>query len=148
MAISIGHQVMLLDKYTKQWLRHAFAELGVSPTEGMIIMQLSRDVDSEVAAQMKTHDALVKELHLDKGLTSRTIKAMEEKGLVTREGNPQDARSTHFELTPQAEQLLPDIVGVMARWDREVFGGLDESQIEAVSKTLDDLLARIMKASK
>ncbi|WP_296194837.1 MarR family transcriptional regulator [uncultured Microbacterium sp.] len=53
-----------------------------------------------------TMSALAELLHLDKGQLSRTVRDLEERGLVARTPDPHDRRSSLLALTPEGRERL------------------------------------------
>lgn len=145
MGTNISHQIILLDKYTKLWFRRAFSALDLSTAEAMVITSLAQRNRRDNPSP--THDELATQLHYDKGFTTRTMKSLEAKGLVRKMENPHDARSSHFDLTPEATQLLPRIKRVTQQWNDLVFDGLSEDEVRALGDAVDDLLDRVLTAN-
>ena len=64
----------------------------------------------------KTLNDLAKVVDLDKGLASRVVSALAERGLVQRRTDEQDARAVRLRLTEEGEQLYSQLIkGAAAR---------------------------------
>lgn len=76
--------------------------------------------------------------YVDKAWISRTVRDLEERGLVRREANSSDARKTHALITPKAQALLDGIRPGARKSEERVFEGIDEKRFK---REMDLLLA-------
>ena len=75
---------------------------------------------------------------------SRTIKAMEEKGMIYRQKNPQDGRGVLIHLTPFGIEMRDFSKAVVLSFDKAVREHIPENKIDIfleVSKSINDLIA-------
>jgi len=74
-----------------------------------------------------TPSALAEQLLVDKGLLSRTVRLLEELGLVEREPDPTDGRSSLLSATPRGRERLKEaratqpspLIERLSRWDTD-----------------------------
>lgn len=78
--------------------------LNLSSAEGNILLHLL--TQGEEMGQ----EQLVEQLDVSKPAVSRTLDALEAKGLVTRRPDPQDRRAHRVHLTPQAREIGPSVL--------------------------------------
>lgn len=57
-----------------------------------------------------TPAALAEYLGLTKGTVSQTLLVLENKGLLTKQGNPEDRRVVHLHLTPEGRKALEEAI--------------------------------------
>lgn len=104
----------------------------VGPAGGMILLALA---DMEGCAQAE----LTRKLARDKSQMTRSLAALEGKGLLRRTPSPQDARVTLLSLTPQGEDVVTDLRQMLALTIDEVLSPLPASE----RSTLRTILTRV-----
>ena len=79
---------------------------------------------------------LEKFFSLRRSSASAQLKKMEEKGLITREGIPEDKRLKEIKLTPLAEKEVEKTIEEIKNIEAVISGGITEDEAEALLKTL------------
>lgn len=128
----IGRNMMISDKYFKLYLRDALAPYGLNATEGVVLLMMFHSA----VAQKNTQEDLIRRIHYDKGVMTRTMKELEQKGFVSREPNPTDSRSYLFSLTKAGEALKEPLFDTVRRWNERLLAGIDERDLETVKTVL------------
>lgn len=128
----IGRNMMISDKYFKLYLRDALAPYGLNATEGVVLLMMFHSA----VAQKNTQEDLIRRIHYDKGVMTRTMKELEQKGFVSREPNPTDSRSYLFSLTKAGEALKEPLFDTVRRWNERLLAGIDERDLETVKNVL------------
>jgi len=104
---------------------------GVKNTELRILVQLSK------------HPLAVNELarrtRVDKGWISRSLRGLEQRGLVQRTIHPTDSRATLASLTAEGDQLVRAFAPVAQARNQRLLAGLDEAEVRGL---LDALFLR------
>lgn len=104
---------------------------GVKNTELRILVHVSRE---PLAV-----NELARRTHVDKGWISRSIRALEKRGLVARTAHPTDSRASLVSLTDQGAALVARVAPIAAARNKRLLAGLDEAEVHRV---LDALLLR------
>ncbi|SCK30009.1 DNA-binding transcriptional regulator, MarR family [Variovorax sp. HW608] len=86
-----------------------------------------------------TAQRIVQLLDADKGAISRTLKTMQERGLVEFEPDESDGRLRHFVFTPEGRQLHDRIIRLALLRETAAISVLSDKEVE----TLRDLLRRV-----
>jgi DNA-binding MarR family transcriptional regulator len=73
------------------------------------------------------------------GLTNRLLR-LETMGLIGREADPADRRSSLVHLTPVGRRLVDQAIEVVAATDDEMIGSLSERDRAALDRTLTRLV--------
>ena len=128
----IGRNMMITDKYFKLYLRDALAPYELNATEGVVLLMMFHSA----VAQKNTQEDLIRRIHYDKGVMTRTMKELEQKGYVLREANPADSRSFLFSLTEKGAALKEPLFDAMRRWNERLLAGIDEHDLETVKTVL------------
>lgn len=79
---------------------------------------------------------LEKVFSLRRSSASAQLKKMEEKGLITREGIPEDKRLKEIKLTPLAEKEVEKTIEEIKNIEAVISGGITEGEAEALLKIL------------
>jgi DNA-binding MarR family transcriptional regulator len=112
------------------------ARFGVKNTELRILVHLGR--------QALAVNELARRTHVDKGWISRSLKGLEERGLVLRTSHPTDARASLVRLTDEGEALVQSFAPVAAARNRRLLAGLDEAEVyrlfDALIQRAEDVL--------
>ena len=87
--------------------------------------------------------ALSERHHLDKGVVTRVITRLEEKGFVERRPDPDDARRNRLYLTARSEALRADVEAVKQRVDDEVTAGMSDAEVDALVAGLTKVLENL-----
>lgn len=134
-----GRNIMISEKYFKLYLRDALEQYGINAAEGLVLhmMKMKSAESTGSVFNGKTQDEIIREIHYDKGVMTRTMKSLEEKGYVTRSENPADSRSFLFVLTDKGEDIQETIMKVFTEWENALVSGLDENETAAFMKMLE-----------
>jgi len=76
-----------------------------------------------------TQRDLTRRTLMDKVAVNRACKALEERGLASRQPNHQDGRSHLLELTHTGQKMHDDIMPLAMEMERRVFGGFSETEM-------------------
>ena len=128
----IGRNMMITDKYFKLYLRDALAPFDLNTAEGVVLLMMFHSA----VAKKNTQEDLIRRIHYDKGVMTRTMKELEKKGYVSREPHPTDSRSYLFSLTAAGETLKDPLFDILRRWNERLLAGIDEADVETVKRVL------------
>ena len=89
----------------------------------------------------KNQEEISKKLEIDKGATTRTLKNLEEQGLITRVKDNHDKRTNRIYLTEKSKDVKEDVFNLIDQLRNEVSKSLTDEEEEI----LIDLLEKICK---
>ncbi|MDU4934508.1 MAG: MarR family transcriptional regulator [Peptostreptococcaceae bacterium] len=92
----------------------------------------------------KSQEEISKKLEIDKGATTRTLKNLEEQGLITRVKDNHDKRTNRIYLTEKSKDVKEDVFNLIDQLRNEVSKSLTDEEEEI----LIDLLEKIYKNMK
>ena len=78
---------------------------------------------------------------------AQMLARMERDGLIERQPDPKDGRSSHITLTPLAEERLPNAVAVLLRGNQEILSDFSDGEIEVLLDLLRRLIANLDRAA-
>jgi len=91
-----------------------------------------------------TQSELVAMSAFDKGLVSRNLKALLDKGYLTSKRDERDRRLLHLELTPLGQDIFETTLPALIKRNDDLIAAVDPADLEAfwrVLVTLDKILA-------
>lgn len=80
---------------------------------------------------------------MDKGTTARSIKQLEELGLVRREIDASDRRIHHIYPTPEAMAIKEQVIGVINDLHEILYKGFSKEEIDLVTSMTERMKANI-----
>jgi len=80
---------------------------------------------------------------LDKMSVSRAVAALDRRGRIRKEPHPTDARRTRLWLSASGRKLFETIGALAAVRERQLFGGIGATELAAMDKTLERLIATL-----
>lgn len=132
---------LLLDRFMRrihfglQSKRTSFDAENVGPGGGIVLLTLS-DMGCP------SLNELTKQVARDKSQMTRSIRALEAKGLVARKASPDDARVTLVHLTPAGDKVVSTLQQAVAETINDILAPISASE----TKVLRDLLERTLGA--
>lgn len=143
-----GQYMFIMDKYYRQFLRDSLKPYDLTATEGMALLSLYRYHTQEPSEEGYTQEELNNELHYDKAALTRAMKLLEEKNMVLRKPNHRDKRSSCFFMTEAGLAMLPIILGILVKWESEIFAGVGDEEKKAFSATIMKVADNAGKAAR
>jgi DNA-binding MarR family transcriptional regulator len=130
---------LLTNMYTKASALVYEREYGLTLNEWRVIALL----DSAGAMSMLR---LAEQAQFDRGLTSRIVGALIERGLVSRKSDVRDARTAVLQLTAEGGKLVQRVAPVALERNRQLLSCLTKKEQEIFEGVLDKLThqARVM----
>lgn len=141
-----GRNIMVIDKYFKLYFRRMLKQYDLNSAEGMVLLalfgsdgltekQILTSIHSGTGAQ--TQEQIIRELHYDKGVLTRTMQSLEEKEYVRRSKNMQDSRAYDFHLTEKAKDFRPKLMKILSQWHGHLIDGIDQNTLDLLDETLE-----------
>ncbi|WP_211588988.1 MarR family winged helix-turn-helix transcriptional regulator [Allorhizocola rhizosphaerae] len=134
-------RTMLLAARLDEATRRELPELGLTAAEFDILVSLRR---SGNPYKLKPNQ-LASGLMLSTGGTSNVVNRLVRLGLVEREPDPDDRRSTLIGLTPKGVALAEQAVRAIAQAHADVFAGVPDEVVTAATDALRDLFAAMKR---
>ena len=113
---------------------------GLSMQEWRVIAVLGE-------AEHLTQQGIVAKTKMDKVTVSRAARSLEERGIVRREANEDDARSLWLSLTAEGRRIYVKVVPAAVELEREVlreFTAKEVASLEALLVRVEEAAARVL----
>lgn len=112
------------------WLHHAaltwragldarLRPLGLTPTQFMVLASAGWLERNSVPP---TQQEVAEHAGADRMMTSKIVRGLDERGLLLRQPDPDDARVLRVQLTPAGRELTKQAIGVATELDVQFFG--------------------------
>ncbi|MEM7520878.1 MAG: MarR family transcriptional regulator [Pseudomonadota bacterium] len=130
--VSFRLQMMVLigERSARQWMEQMF---GLSLNEWRMLAL----VQSRAPCRAGEISDL---LHMDKSQTSRVIKALESRGLMGNQPDPEDGRAVSLHLTEDGAMMLSKMFEEILRSNERILAPLDAEEAQAFHATLGKLI--------
>jgi len=129
-ALPVGKLITMISRGHTIYINRHLEDLNITATQLHLLFEIShqREINQEKIASR---------CNINKGSVARSIKKIEDKGLIKREIDENNRRQNKISLTKLGEETLNEAVKIMNKWEDEVI--LDEGYIEK------ELLQKILK---
>lgn len=146
---SIGRNMNIADKYFRLFLRDALSPYDLNTAEGTVLLSMyekSEGTEQQIFHSIhsrptpgNTQDELICSLHYDKGVMTRTMKSLEDKGFVARKSNPADSRSSLFSLTEKGTAMKGVLIAALRQWNGVLLSGVPDETLAILEGALDTM---------
>ncbi|WP_400194097.1 MarR family winged helix-turn-helix transcriptional regulator [Hymenobacter sp. B81] len=112
----------LLNQVTAHWhrqLAQVLAPHGLTPTQFLLMTSVHR---LSQRPEPVTQALVAQHARTDKMTTSKTVRALEEEGLLARPTHEQDARARSLSLTPAGLKAVVRAAWLVEEFDQQFFG--------------------------
>lgn len=130
----------LREYYGKQ-IKDRFSEYTFSPNEISILILLQNNTSITTSTQLRVV------LGVSKAFVSRSVTSLEQKGLITVKGIPNDKRISHIELTENAIPVLEKINIEIEKINQVLFKDIPTKDIQCMIDTMNKMNEKIEGAN-
>lgn len=135
---NIGRWFGVLDRQSQNYIAEACAGRGIAYQEYVLLLHL---YDREGISQEDMAHLIL----ADKAVVARGIKALEEKGFVTRRQDGKDKRVKQLYLMEKGRENETFIRGVLQGWIDFLCEGLDEKKVTIILEGLKYISERALQ---
>lgn len=126
---SIGRMITLVSRRSQFYAGNILKKYDLSVAEQPFFMTLQ-------SCDGITQEELTALVCVDKALTARAVKSLEEKGLLVRAQDEKDRRQKRLYLTDKARRLAPKVKEELLKCSRQMTEGIDEACLELFYEAL------------
>lgn len=118
---SVGFQLVQTTKIHRQRLGAALEELGLHVGQELVLIELA-------ASGELGQSELVDRLGVEPPTVTKTLRKLEDSGLVERFEDPDDARAQRVDLTPEGDERIDDIEAIWNDVETTMLNGLTDEE--------------------
>ena len=129
-TIPVGNLIAMIARGQQIYLNHHLDALGINATQFHLLIEISNQCDIN-------QENISKRCNINKGAVARSIKKLEDKGLVIREIDENNKRQNIISLTQKGKNALNHAISVMNEVEDYLFD--DDVEKELLQNLLKDL---------
>lgn len=129
---------LLLWRVTLRWKREIVAALApLDLTHAQFVLLASAWWLGAHRPELPSQREVAEQAGTDPMMTSQVLRALEGRGLLTREADPRDARSRRIRVSKAGAALAPQAIEAVERVDRAFFSGVPTGELLDLLRALD-----------
>lgn len=139
--IPVGKLLYMIGKGYMTYVNRNLEEFGINTTQLHLLFEIAHE--SNINQEM-----IAARCNINKGAVARSIRKLEEKGLVKREIDKNNRRQNRLSLTKDGEDILIKACGVLRDWEDSVI--LDDGYIkkELLQKVLKEIAVKTIELNE
>ena len=139
--IPVGKLLYMIGKGYSVYVNRNLEGFGINTTQLHLLFEIAHE--SNINQEM-----IATRCNINKGAVARSIRKLEEKGLVKREIDENNRRQNRLSLTKDGEDILIKACGVLRDWEDSVI--LDDGYIkkELLQKVLKEIAVKTMELNE
>ena len=131
-----------LYKRCRQYRFKTVEDKDFSLSEVIVLRFLSEHPEENTVKAISEH------VNLSKGLVSRSVESLRQKGFLIAKADAQDRRKVLLTLCPEAERYVLYFEKRQEDFDRRMLEGVSQEELCAAARTFQKLLENIMKINE
>lgn len=139
--IPVGKLLYLIGKGYVTYVNHNIDEYGINATQLHLLFEIS--CQSNI-----NQEKIAKRCGINKGAVARSIKKLEDKGVVKRQIDENNRRQNILTLTEEGEEILKKSIIILQNWEDSVI--LEDGYIkkELLQKVLKEIAIKTMELNQ
>ncbi|WP_405294364.1 MarR family winged helix-turn-helix transcriptional regulator [Methanobrevibacter sp.] len=113
-SISIAKFIHIISKNQILYLNHRLEDTNINVSQLHFLFEIANNKNIN-------QEKIASRCNFDKGAVARSIKKLEEKGLVKRQIDTENRRQNIVSLTSEGEKALSESVELLEAWENEVY---------------------------
>lgn len=140
-TIPVGKLLYMIDKAYTIYVNHHIAEFGINTTQLHLLFEISHqsNINQEKIAARN---------NINKGAVARSIKKLEDNGLVKREVDENNRRQNKLSLTENGEEMLEKAIKVLHDWEDCVIQDNSFIEKELLQNVLKEIAIKSMELNR
>lgn len=118
--LPVGKLMAIIVKNQTLFLNHHLEEFGINASQLHFMFEINHQKEIN-------QEKIATRCSIDKGSVARSIKKLEDNGLVIREVDDNNRRQKKVSLTPKGEETLTKAISQLKKWEDYLF---DDNSIE------------------
>ena len=139
-TLPIGKLIAIISKGQTIYMNRKLDEFGINSTQLHLLFEISNQDDIN-------QEKIASRCNINKGAVARSIKKLEDKGLVIRQIDSTNRRQNKVSLTENGKDILDKSVKMIKEWEDEIFNN-DLIKKEDMQNALKEIAVRIMEINE
>ena len=139
--IPVGKLLYMIGKGYMTYVNRNLEEFGINTTQLHLLFEIAHHTNIN-------QEMIATRCNINKGAVARSIRKLEERGLVKREIDENNRRQNRLSLTKDGEDILIKACGVLRDWEDSVI--LDDGYIkkELLQKVLKEIAVKTIELNE
>ena len=139
-TLPISKLIIMIARGQTTYLNHKLNDWGINSTQLHLLFEISHHDDLN-------QEKISSRCNINKGAAARSIRKLEEKGLVTRKIDDDNRRQNKVSLTEKGRKTLDASIHYLKTFEEEVFSGdiIGKSEMQ---KALKDMVIRTIELNQ
>ena len=139
-TLPISKLIIMIARGQTTYLNHRLNDWGINSTQLHLLFEISHHDDLN-------QEKIYSRCNINKGAAARSIRKLEEKGLVTRKIDDDNRRQNKVSLTEKGRKTLDASIHYLKSFEEEVFSGDIIEKIE-MQEALKDMVIRTIELNQ
>ena len=139
-SLPISKLIIMIARGQTTYLNHKLNDWGINSTQLHLLFEISHHDDLN-------QEKISSRCNINKGAAARSIRKLEEKGLVTRKIDDDNRRQNKVSLTEKGRKTLDASIHYLKTFEEEVFSG-DIIEKSEMQKALKDMVIRTIELNQ
>ncbi|WP_373481835.1 MarR family winged helix-turn-helix transcriptional regulator [Acetobacterium sp.] len=135
------NNLSIIVRHSKVFCERRLHDFGVGFPEQVILMYL-------VSNNGVNQDNIAQHFMLDKGAIAKTLRKLEEKGLIKRHQNPENKRENLITIVPDGQSILGEMEEALNEWNQYFFEGLSDDEIQQYERITEKIADNVAKLTE
>ncbi len=129
-SLPVGKLLYMIGQGYYMYINHHISEFGINTTQLHLLFEISHQLNIN-------QEKIATRCNINKGAAARSIKKLEENGLIKRQIDENNRRQNKISLTDEGKEVLRKSNEILHKWESEVI--LEKGYVEK------ELLQKILK---
>ena len=126
----------MIEKSKRRFLCIKFRACGLSFSEGIVLLVIGY-------SKYSNQDTISSLSGIDKYQTAKVLAAMEERGYIRREINPENKREKLVCLSEKGKEAANSLKDIMDQWEKIIFAGITAQEERALERIMCKIVGNV-----
>lgn len=129
--LPVGKLITMISRGHTIYINHKIEEYGINASQLHLLFEI--DHENEI-----NQEKIASRCNINKGSVARSIKKLEDKGLVMRKVDDENRRQNKITITEKGEEVLNESINQLSKWEDEVINNsiLEKEELQIVLKEI------------
>jgi len=140
-ALPIGKLILMAARGHNIYLNRHLNDLNINTTQLHLLFEIAHQNNIN-------QEKIASRCNINKGAVARSIRKLEEKGLVERKIDENNRRQNIVSLTSKGKETLDECIERLNEWESEVYKDIDIIDKEILKKALKEIVIKTIELNQ
>ncbi|AMK16262.1 MarR family winged helix-turn-helix transcriptional regulator [Methanobrevibacter olleyae] len=137
----IGKLITMTARGHSYYLNRRLEDLNINASQLHSLFEIKHEREIN-------QDEIAKRCNIDKGAIARSLRKLEDKGLVLKEIDKNNRRQNKISLTSKGEEIIKESTKILNEWEEEVFKDIKDEDKEFIQNFLKKTVIKTISLNK